>query len=113
MKVDINKVTVEMQPVKVKTKVAEVNVYPVQYRDYGDGTVHIQGRSAQLNRSYGFAGTFKGEVAMTNPQIKSLANTDALYHYGALVVSDTLTLVTEVGNIVELEDEGEDPFTDF
>ena len=113
MKVDLVKVTEEMRPVKVKETVGQVDVYPVQYRDYGDGTVHIQGRSVQLNRSYGFAGTFKGEVAMTNPQIKSLANTDALYHYGALVVSDTLTLITEVGNIVELEDEGENPFTEF
>lgn len=104
MKVDINKVTVEMQPVKVTTKVGEVNVFPVQYRDYHDGLVHVQSRASKENREYGFAYTYKGHVAMANPQIPSLAGTGALYHYGVLVVGDTtLTLVTEVGNVIELE----------
>lgn len=65
-----------------------LNVYPVQYRNYPD-TIHIQGTTQNVNRSYGFAFDIPGKSTASDKTrtLLSFAGTGKLYWNGSLIVN--------------------------
>lgn len=72
-----------------------IAVYPVQYRNY-PATIHIQGTTKKVNRSYGFAFDIPGQSVASDKQrnLLSYAGTGMLYWNGSLIVNHkTATLI--------------------
>lgn len=68
-----------------------MNIYPVQYRNYPNNQVHIQGTTKQVNRSYGFAFNIPGQSKANDVTrtLYSKAGTGQLYWNGSLIVNGT------------------------
>lgn len=93
MKVTIKTKREVLVPTIVETednRVYPLNVYPVQYRNY-PSSIHIQGTTKNVNRSYGFAFDIPGKSNASDKTrtLLSFAGTGKLYWNGSLVVNGT------------------------
>lgn len=82
-----------------------LNVYPVQYRNYPDNKVHIQGTTAKVNRSYGFAFNIPGQSKASDKQrnLLSYAGTGQVYWNGSLIVNGkTASLIGANGDVFDV-----------
>jgi hypothetical protein len=64
-------------------------VFPVQYRNYPNDTVHIQGSTKKVNREYGFAFNIKGhsQASDATRKLLSYAGTGQLYWNASLIIN--------------------------
>ena len=98
--VTIMKEVEEVVTVTAPKATGEVMVYPVQYRNY-TSTIHIQHAGDKVNRHYGFAFDIPGQTHETDTRtIPSLAGTDQVYYYGALVINGTQAWLLGKNNLV-------------
>lgn len=82
-----------------------LNVYPVQYRNYPDNNVHIQGTTVKVNRSYGFAFNIPGQSKASDKQrnLLSYAGTGQVYWNGSLIVNGkTASLIGANGDVFDV-----------
>jgi len=82
-----------------------LNVYPVQYRNYPNSTVHIQGSTIKINREYGFAFDIEGRSAASDETrtLLSYAQTGKLYWNGSLIVNgNTASLIGANGDVFDV-----------
>ena len=81
-----------------------LNVYPVQYRNY-PSTIHIQGSTKVINRTYGFAFDIPGQSTASDETrtLESFAGTGKLYWNGSLVVNgNSAVLIGANGDLFDV-----------